>query len=124
MLLLPNLSKLGGHSGYLPKSIIRDFRAHHSQRQRTSSRKDERDERFLLDTSGNCIVFCWACNSATYADVRPPTVAHLIVAGSPEGWNHKSYQCAVFLTQSVCVPVSMDRYRLFSFLCPGVKRFR
>lgn len=100
------------------------LRAHNSQRQRTSSRKDERDGRFLLDTSGNCIVFCWDCNSATYADVRPPTVVHLIVAGSPEGWNHRSYQCVVFLTQSVCVPVSMDRYRLFSFPCPGVKRFR
>jgi hypothetical protein len=26
------------------------------------------------------------CNSATYAEVRPPTVTHLIVAGSPDGF--------------------------------------
>jgi hypothetical protein len=39
----------------------------------------------LTGTASTTLNFDKICSSATYADVRPPTVIHLIVAGLPDG---------------------------------------
>lgn len=85
ILLDPNRSALKGHSRCLPRKLVLVNDDHSmSDNPRTSS-EWEWVVRFLIKGTGAWLVSC--CNSATYADVRPPTVTHFIVAKSPETLN-------------------------------------
>lgn len=64
------------------------------------------------------------CSSGTYADVRPPTVTHSMVAGSPEGWKWSAYKRNIYNTILLTKAKGECFLFLFPFPWPSMRRLR